>query len=361
MDLGESVSQTSGVLSYSQNYNSIADAHNNRATSTYNTAINTATAKGDFGKTISGGSSGYQGVVGGLTTARELGNARNFDSEVAGFGTGKGASGYLKSQGQIARDRMAQGVNRAKYAVGATSKEDYTRIANNPRELGLSQETSVSNLQGPIKPGSMPDATRNAGNQLSNDFEAQRQRIAGADHSSVKFGGKDLDTGKVAEASTEGKSITKAGGGLLGEASQGAEGGIEGSVVKSVGKYITDIPKGQLAAAGDVIGKVAGVAQAGKGIYDLASGQDKTTESKWAGAGDIASGVLDIAATAMPVLAPVAAVGAGLSAIGDYFADQDEEDDAKKTAQGKDKTQAGIQGTNLAGSGRVAQQSVSAY
>lgn len=337
MDLGNSVAQTSGVLAYSSNFNATADAANTRANTKMNSAINMANAKGDFGRGVSGGSAGYQGVAAGLTTAREVGNARNFDSEVAGFGTGKGTSGYLKSQGQIVKGRAAQGVNRAKYAVGATSKEDYTRIANNPKELGLSETNPFDG------PGT---------EKITNP---------GKDTSGVEFGGKDADTDKLVPASSEGKSISKASGGLIGEASKGAEGGVEGGMVKKLGQYISDVPKGQLAAAGDVLGKVAGVAQAGMGIYDLASGKDKTTESKWSGVGDIVSGGLDIAATAMPVLAPIAAVGAAASAVGDYYADKDEQGAGVAGAKKGNKQQSGLQGTNLAGSGRVAQQSLGKY
>ena len=337
MDLGNSVNQTSGVLAYSSNFNSQADAANTKANAKMNSSINMANAKGDFGRGVSGGSAGYQGVAAGLTTAREVGNARNFDSEVAGFGSGKGTSGYLSSQGQIARGRIAQGSNRAKYAVGATSKEDYSRISNNPKELGLSETNPFDG------PGTESITT------------------PGKDTSGIEFGGKDADTDKLVPASAEGKSISKASGGLIGEASKGAEGGVEGGVVKKLGQYISDVPKGQLAAAGDVIGKVAGVAQAGMGIYDLASGKDKTTESKWAGVGDIVSGGLDIAATVMPVLAPLAAVGAGVSAVGDYFADKDEQAAGVAGAKGKNKQQAQLTGTNLAGQGRVAQQSLGKF
>ena len=334
MDIADTLNQSANSQSFASSFNSSANLHNQVATTKYNTTIGLAKAKATTFGDIDKGSAVGQGVSTLLTGAKEVGNARNFDSEIAGFGQGKGVSGYLKSQGQIIKGRLGQGSLRAQQAFGVIDKDEYKNAVNNPSKLGLKSETGV-----------FPYGSRQ-----------------GNDNTGVEFGSKDLDTGKVVQPSAEGAEISKASGGLLG-ASGKAETGIASSGIQKAGKFITDLPSSRLGAVADVGGKVLGGLGAVKGIYDLESGADKTTGEKVASVGDIASGALDALSTAMPILAPVAALGAGASAVGDYFAGEDEEKSDLKDASGKlaSSTSSGVNVGSLSSQGKVASQSLSSY
>tara|TARA_R110000782_G_scaffold93566_2_gene177105 strand:- start:12490 stop:13527 length:1038 start_codon:yes stop_codon:yes gene_type:complete len=345
MDIAESLNQSSSANNYASAFNGRADQANQKATAKYNTTIGLAKAKATTFGTIDKGSAVGQGVAFGLTGAKEVGSARNFDSDIAGFGQGKGVGGYLRSQGQIIKGRMGQGSLRTQQALGVIDQNEYKDAVNNPSKLGLSQTI---------------DARTNFAR--TGNLDAGRTSVPGKDTSGIEFGSKDLDTGKVVKADAEGASIVKASGGLLG-ASGKAETGLASSGIQKLGGFITDLPTSRLGAVADVGGKVLGGLGAVKGVYDLASGDDKTEGEKLGSVGDIVSGGLDALSVAMPVLAPVAAAAAGVSAIGDYFAGKDEQADTDKTASGKlaSSTQSGIQVGSLSSSGKVASQSLSGY
>ncbi len=338
MDIGssETLGSMSGVLSYASDYNAVQKGIHEKAVTKMNTAITNAGYKGYAEGKYEEGDAAVSGVFGGLDTARTIGEARNFDSQVAGFGTGKGASGYLRSQPQIMKARFQQGSLKAQRAVGVIDDdEEYRQAVNNPRKLGLTQD-------------------------LDGDGE---YTIRGADTTGVEFGkdaGKDVEGIK---ASAQGEEMAKASGGVLGATNLLGDSGIKGSMIKKFGKFASDLPTGQLSAAADVIGKGAGLVSAGQAIYDLSTNKHKSGIDDWSDGLDLVSAGLDTASIAMPMLAPVAGIAGVAAGITGFFKEEsdtkEEQDEIRDKGPGKDSQ--GLAVGDLASQGKVAQQSVSAY
>ena len=324
MDIASATDQSNAIMSYAGQWNNLAHQTNQKAQEKYASTIQNAKTKQSLLKGYDEGGIGLQSGATLMTGAKVYGNARNFDSEVAGFGKGKGTSGYLASQGQIARGRIAQGKQTIQTAVGMRDADD---VAKSGADLGLQRTIEVPGLT----PWDVP-----------------------------------ADESKIADATEQGKAVAKASGGLLSVEKGSAEGGVVGGIVKKAGKFITDMPEGQLGAVADVAGKVAGIYSAGKGIYDDVaehSWSTDTTAQKWANVGDIVAGGLDAVSMALPVLAPVGAVASAISSGLDIGASADDEkktDATAKTTQSQE-SMTGTSVGSLSSAGLVAKQQLSAY
>ena len=338
MDIGASVSQGQNIMASASAFN--ADQMRNQADlrrqaqGKYNTTMETARAKSSstdsLFSTIDKGEMGSSGVTTLLSGARTIGNARNFDSEISGFGTGRGTSGYLRSQGQIARGRVGQ----ARSSVG--------------RALGSGEEAPKS--------ASALGLSKTGGNFPFKEGVADASKIAD-----------DTDTGR---------SVAKASGGLLADAGKGGssvEGGIAGGLIKKVGGLVSDMPTSQLSAVGDVAGKGLGMFSAGKAVADIFDGQrsKESKAGKYAEDADMVAGGIDALSIAMPMLAPVGAVAGGISALLDIYGEHKDKEMADaasaKKAQGVQDAsdaqaqQSGKQVASLSSAGLVAKQGVSQY
>jgi len=330
MDIAGANDQTNQILSLNEEWNSRAHSSNQGGINQMNTTIKNAQAKQSLLKGYDEGSATLEGVSTGLTGAKVYGNAKNFDSEVAGFGRGKGASGYLASQGQIVKGRMAQGKQTLKVAGGLMEAED---TAKSGAELGLTQTKTLPVWQ--------------AGGQTQ------------------QFG---ADATKIADTTEQGKAVAKASGGLLSVEKGTAEGGVAGGLIKKAGKFVSDMPEGQLGAVADIGGKALGVFSAGKGLYeDIGEHAWKTDTGaqKVANVGDIVAGGLDAISVAIPMLAPVGAIASGISAMLDIGAQADtekaSEGTARKTLASSGSQVAGQTAPSLSSAGLVAKQQLSAY
>lgn len=330
MDIASATDQSNAIMSYAGQWNNLAHQTNQKATEKLQTTITNAKNKQALLKGYDEGGIGLQSGATLMTGAKVFGNARNFDSEIAGFGQGKGVSGYLRSQGQIAKGRLAQGKQTIQTAVGMRDADD---VAKSGADLGLQQTKKYPGWQ------------------------------AGMGESGTITAG--ADPTKIADATEQGKAVAKASGGLLSVEKGSAEGGVVGGIVKKAGKFVSDMPEGQLGAVADVAGKVAGIYSAGKGIYDDIHGDwsHDSTAQKWANVGDIVAGGLDAVSMALPVLAPVGAVASAVSSALDIGASADDERKTIGTAEAT-KTQESMTGTNvgsLSSAGLVAKQQLSAY
>ena len=328
MDITGANDQTNGIMTFANNWDQTARASNLRATEKYKSTIDSAQAQQTVLKGYDEGAGTVAGVSSLLTGAKVYGNAKNFDSEIAGFGQGKGASGYLRSQGQIVRGRMRQGKQTIQTAVGMRDADD---IAQSGADLGLKQTKSYPGWQA----GMGEDGTITAG----------------------------ADASKVVDDSDAGRAVAKASGGLLSAEKSSAEGGVVGGAIKKIGKFVSDMPEGQLGAVADIGGKAIGVGSAIKGIYDDWGGgwSKDTTSQKVANVGDIVAGGLDAVSMAMPMLAPVGAVASAVSSVMDIGAQADSEKAKEKTASDAN-VQTAVKGApSLSSAGLVAKQQLSAY
>lgn len=385
MDLGASdtLNQMSGMLSYSSNFNDRAQDSYDKAKNLMDAKMGVAKAKGEAEGYYDKGSTTGEGVSTGFTLAREAKNAYNFDSEIAGFGKGKGVSGYLQSQGQLFKGRLGQASARVQQAFGQIDDDEYRNIVNNPARLGLSQTISRKNIEGPLPQESQGDNTFGQGRGAVDNFEGSETTIgardtslggitgaesrttpAGADaeRQPMEFGREaDKSAGiKAVSAEPEAVKMAKASGGLLGATGGVGEGGMKSSFIKRVGQFASDLPHGQLGAIADVGGKVLGGISAGEGIYDLATNKHKSGLDDFSDISDIASGALDAASLAMPILAPVAGAANIASGISDIFKNEEETKESEKDV-GNTPQQANMAVGSLSSQGKVAEQSVSAY
>ena len=325
------LSAQQGIYSLDTSYNQRAFQDNKDVLAKYNATIATSRGKEKINQYMGDASAGAGGFRALTTGASEVSNARNFDSELAGFGTGKGVSGYYnpRTQGQLLKARVAQTKSTIQTAMGKTDAID----KNNPEALGLKRYTNVQTSTGtdtiPAKPLSADPETaarqaRESGGVISED---------------------------VAKATAEGGAEA----GLKAETH-----GIVGNIVKKVGGMTTNLPVKQLGAVADVAGKGLGVLSAGEGIADLVKGHT-SGEEKMKDIGDIVSGGLDVASMAMPILAPVAGVASLISGIGDIFAGKDKAKEEQATAaqEQQKQTQVGVQGVSLTSMGQMASGQVS--
>jgi hypothetical protein len=359
MDISGANDQTNTILNYTTGWNTHAQADNKIANDKMNTTISNAQNVLGLQKIIGHGTEGVGGVQTVLTGAKQFGDARNFDSSIAGFGKGKGFTGYLSAttQSQIIRGRATQGLQKTQVALGLRDTKDTAKSA---AELGLKQ--SVPNLQTTgdaeadlriARSGEAPGSIEGIANPANLIPSKTPTKLVGADPTKI--------VGKGVEG---GEDVAKASGGLL-AAGGGAEGGIAGGVIKKVGKFVSDMPSGQLSAASDIAGKGVGFFGAGKAIYDDTQGDWKkdTTLQKAGNIGDMVAGGLDALSIAMPVLAPFAAVAgivsAGLDIAGDETAEKGKEVAAHK-ADVQEST-AGEIAPSLSSAGLVAKQQITAY
>jgi len=386
MDLGSSATlgQMSGMLSYSSNFNDNAQNRYDKAKTEMDNKVAMVNAKGKAEGYYDKGSTTGEGISTAFTGAREFGNARNFDSEVAGFGTGKGFSGYLASQGQLFKGRLGQAGARIRQAVGDIGEDEYKNIVNNPARLGLTQTIQRGKVQGPLPEVSQADNTFGQGRGATDSFESSTTTIAGHDTSlgpitvpesrttpagedAVRQGmefGQEADKSqglKAIAGSEDAQKMAKASGGLLGAVGGVGEGGMKSSFIKKVGQYASELPSGQIGAIADVGGKVLGGIGAGEGIYDLATNKHKSGLDDFSDISDIVSGGLDAAALAMPILAPVAGLSNIASGVSDIFKDKEETSEQDIDDKRNAPQQASMSVGSLSSQGKVAEQSVSAY
>ena len=359
MDIASASDQTNAILSFNQNYNNSHTTTNQKALDKMNSTISNAKTKQSLLKGYDEGSGGVEGVAGVLKGAKTIGDARNFDSEVAGFGKGKGTSGYLRSQPQLVAGRMAQGKQKLKVAGGLMDEGD---VAKSGAGLGLQREAPVL----VSAPSGVGDARTLQKVPLASQTEIDADP-EGAMKKGFKTQMVGADASKVADETEAGQKVAKASGGLLTASAKegGAEGGVAGSLIKKAGKFVSDMPAGQLSAVSDIAGKGLGMFSAGKGIYDDFHGDWKTDTGaqKVANVGDIVAGGLDAVSMAIPMLAPVGAVASGISAMLDIGA---QAEDTKKTIAQAHKTQTttttpGSDAPSLSSAGLVAKQQLSAY
>ena len=386
MDLGTSATlgQMSGMLSYSSNFNDLAQQKYDTDKKIMDAKVSVARAKGQAEGVYDKGSTTGEGVSTGFTLAREARNAYNFDSEIAGFGQGKGFSGYLASQPQLIRGRLGQATARVRQAFGQIDDDEYKNIVNNPARLGLTQTIQRGNVQGPLRQETQGDETFGQGRGTTDAFESSTTTIGARDTSlgnitgaedrttpagedavrqPMEFGSEaDKAQGiKAVEAEPEAQRVAKASGGLLGAVGGVGEGGMKSSLIRKVGQYAADLPHGQLGAIADVGGKVLGGIGAGEGIYDLATNKHKSGLDDFSDISDIASGALDAASLALPILAPVAGAANIASGISDIFKNKEETAETEESASANDPQKQTMAVGSLSSQGKVAQQSVSAY
>ncbi len=412
MDIGGAIEQGSDLMQSGRNFNAdqmrVQDTLNRKAHDTYNNTINTANMKADAFKTgmqmFDKGSSVSGAVNTALTGAKVYGDAVNFDSEVAGFGrkgifsqSGKGADAYLASTGQIAKGRFGQAKATLRRAVGL---DDPDAVPSSAGELGLSREKFVGTED---LASTMGPTTRNINDPAPTNIDrpqTRMNRIFGGEstglgtktgavtgargnytagfETTMETSSEGADAGKIAgggkDATDAQRAVAKASGGLFtAEAGADAESGLAGSAVKKLGKFVSDMPSGQLGAVADVVGKGAGFVGAGKSIYEDLTGErkDMTGAQKFANDADIISGGIDALSIAMPVLAPVGAIAGVVSSALDIGAEADGDSEAQKKAKASAQTTLTTQmgknvqtGTNVASigsAGLIAKQQVSAY
>ncbi len=414
MDIGAGIAQGSDLMRAGASFNAdqmrVREELNRKAVSTYNDTMNTANMKADAMKSgfdvFDKGSAVSGGINTALTGAKVYGDAINFDSEVAGFGgkgifrqTGKGADAFFSpaTQAQIVKGRLGQAKSTLRRAVGADAPDAIPQSAG---ELGLSREkfvgtettasqmgSRVRNINTPApttierpqtrmnrifggestglgnRTGAITGGRANYSSGLQTTFESSAE---GADASKIAGGGKDATDAQ--------KAVAKASGGLFAaEGGTEAEAGMAGGFVKKVGKFVSDMPEGQLGAVADVVGKGAGFVGAGKSIYEDLTGERKemTGAQKVANTADIISGGIDALSIAMPMLAPVGAVAGIASSLLDIGAEADASKESKEqaqtTAQSKLDKQEGqnqqqmTQVASLGSAGQIAKQQISAY
>ena len=359
MDISGANDQTNTILNYTTAWNTHAEASNKVANDKMNKTINNAQNVLGLQKIMGKTTEGVGGVQTVLTGAKQFGDARNFDSSVAGFGKGKGFSGYLSAttQRQLIRGRATQGLQKTQVALGLRDTKDTAKSA---ADLGLKR--SVPTMV-KMKTG-VGDAETLRPVPIASQTEIDADPI-GAMKKGFKTQMVAADPTKVIGEGVEGaEDVAKASGGLLAKGG-GAEGGVAGGIIKTAGKFITDMPEGQLGAASDIAGKGLGLFGAGKAIYDDTQGDwKKDTKLQKAGnVGDMIAGGMDALSVAIPVLAPFAAVAsivsAGVDMAGDITAEKD-----KETAAHKANVQQSIAGQNapsLSSAGLVAKQQITAY
>jgi hypothetical protein len=359
MDISGANDQTNAILNYTTGWNNNADINNKKATAKMNSTISNAQNVLGLQKIMGKTSEGVGGVQTILTGAKQFGDARNFDSDVAGFGKGKGFTGYLSAttQSQLIKGRAVQGLQKTQVALGLRDTKD---VAKSGAELGLKK--SVPNLQTTgdaeadlriARSGEAPGSVEGIANPANLTSSAAPTKLVGADPTKV--------IGKGAEGAED---VAKASGGLLAKGG-GAEGGVAGGVIKTAGKFITDMPEGQLGAVSDIAGKGLGFFSAGKAIYDDTQGDwsKDTTLQKAGNVGDMIAGGMDALSIAIPVLAPFAAVAsivsAGLDVAGDVASEKAKEVAAHKTLT--QTTMPGETAPSLSSAGLVAKQQITAY
>lgn len=404
MDIGGAVSQGSDLMQSGRMFNAdqmrTQDTLNRKATDTYNNTMNNANMKADAlrggfdiydkGTAISGG------IDTALNTAKVVSDARNFDSEVAGFGrkgvfsqSGKGADAYLASQGQIVKGRFGQAKSTIKRAFGAEAeapnsagalgltREKFSGIEDEASQIPISRDITAPAPSGITRPeGRMNRIFGGESTGLGTRTGAitgGRSNYTSGLQTTFESSADGADALKVADKTKQGQAVAKASGGLFTAGAQEAEGGMAGGFVKKVGKFATDLPTGQLGAVADVVGKGAGFFGAGKSIYEDLTGERKemTGSQKVANDADIISGGIDALSIAMPMLAPVGAAVGIASSLLDIGAETASDKASKKSANtGATATlnksigqnqQAMTQVASIGSAGQIAKQQISAY
>lgn len=347
MDIGRSavINSQQGIMKMNENWNQSAFQDNKDVVSKYNNSVMLADAKGKYGQIKGDVEGGAGGVHIATSGAKQFSNAKNFDSEVAGFGTGKGPIGYLKSQPQIIKGQFAKGKSVLQKAGGGAGID-----TTNPRAMGLTQRVhdtypatdTTTGESTTVKIGKDVPAGEGAGKAL-------------------KVGG-DITEEAVAAQSAKASGIAKASGGLITDVGGGAAGtgGAEG-IIKKIGGGLSDMPVKQLGAVADIGAKGIGIYGMVSGIADLAGGHTSGLD-KAKDVGDIVAGSLDTAALAVPILAPIAGVASLIAGIGDIFDSAKEKKASVDTAKTQEtaSTQMAKTGTSLSSMGEVAKTQISA-
>lgn len=318
-----------GIYSLDTAYNQRALQDNKDVINQYNRTISLAHTKEKISEYMGDADAGLGGVKSLTKGFQVVSDARNFDSAVAGFGTGKGVSGFFNptTQAQMFKGRLMQQKATLQRAIGSENAIN----PNNPADLGLQRDTGIQTSTGrdmvPAKP-------------LSADpIEATQQ---------AKASGGLLDADAV-KTTAEG-----------GEEAEEASGGLAEYAFKKVGGVVSKLPTKQLGAVADVAGKGMGILSAGEGIADLVKGGEDGDE-KAKDIGDVVSGGLDVVSMALPVLAPVAGVASLISGIGDIMEAHHKASEDTATAQNTKKQgmQQGMTGVSLTSAGEMASGQIS--
>ena len=324
------MNQANGIMSFNEDWNARAMASNQNATTNYNNAVKNANFDYEAKKVKDHISEGFAGTMGGVNVLKMGANAHNFDSEIAGFGTGKGFKGYFHpyTQGQMIKGRANYAGARIRQAIGSDEK-----LPETAKELGMSQKTLRGNISGPEPLAKPKFGKASLGNDnISNDLGRTQEEMSGNTknlvqtsegvYKSPEVAAKDTVETAGANVKADSAMATAGGGMYLKGTGEAARLGGKAGLMETALKYGTDIAPKQIGAMADVAGKGMGVFGAGEAIYDRFNGDyKKDTQLQKAGnTGDMIAGGLDALSLAIPVLAPVAAVAsiasAGLDLIG---------------------------------------------
>ena len=303
------MNQANNIMSFNEDWNARAMASNQNATTNYNNAVKNANFDYEAKKVKDHISEGFAGTMGGVNVLKMGANAHNFDSEIAGFGTGKGFKGYFHpyTQGQMIKGRANYAGARIRQAIGSDEK-----LPETAKELGMSQKGARGLEAAKELPTSTSTSASYSGLVKTDEGVYKSPEVAAKDV--VETAGSDVKADSA---------MATAGGGMyLKGTGDAARLGGKAGLMETALKYGTDIAPKQIGAMADVAGKGMGVFGAGEAIYDRFNGDyAKDTQLQKAGnTGDMIAGGLDALSLAIPVLAPVAAVAsiasAGLDLIG---------------------------------------------
>jgi hypothetical protein len=361
--MSATTNEANGILSFGANWNQSSHTANKSVTDKYNTTIRNARAIQSVHKTVGNVEEGVGGAQAGFSALKQGGNARNFDSAVAGFGTGKGVSGYLHpyTQTQMLKGRVKYAQTRIAQATGEDIKTPQTAA-----EMGMEQRLPESAVSGPrAYGGGLAQKNLQLGDVTSTSgVGADMSKAQGSLAQLRKGSGATADITGTAMKSDE--AMVKAGGGMyLKGAGDVADLGATGGLIKkTIGKFADVAPK-QLGAIAETTGKGFGIFGAAKAIYDRTNGDysKDTTLQKAGNTGDMIAGGLDALSVAIPVLAPFAGAASGISAALDIAGSSQAEKKGEATAKS---TELAAQAPSMklgsiTSQGKVGSTQVSAY
>ena len=365
--------EANGIMSFNENWNSSVQGHNEGATDRYNNLVKTANFEYSAKKTKDQVEQVGAGAMGGVNMLKTGANAMNFDSEVAGFGKGKGFSGYFNpyTQGQMLKGRMKYAQGRVGQALGSDAE-----LPKTAKELGMSQMTARGNIAtAPVKSGKtaqeLSEMTDGPEKDIAIAQEGNKAGLVQAGKGVYKTPAlASKDVVETAGANVEAdKSMVKAGGGMYQAGEETASGlagaGTKSGIMRKALTFGTDMAPKQIGAIADVAGKGLGIFGAADAIYDRANGsyaKDNALQ-KAGNTGDMIAGGLDMLSIAIPVLAPVAAVAsiasAGMDMAGAFSSK------TSTIAKGKAKELASYQSSGASASvssqGKIGAQQQSSY
>ncbi len=362
--------EANGIVSYNSNWNSAVQGHNEGATDRYNNLVKTANFEYSAKKTKDKVEEYGAGAMGGVNILKTGGQAMNFDSEVAGFGKGKGVSGFFNpyTQGQMLKGRVKYGASRIGQALGGDGE-----LPKTAQQLGMSQMTARGNIAtAPVKSGKTAQELSEMDDGPTKDIAiAQEGNKAGlvqtakGVYKTPELASKDVVETAGANVKAD-SAMIKAGGGMYqaGEGTAAAIGTKSGMINKAL-TFGTDMAPKQIGAIADVAGKGIGIFGAADAIYDRSNGTYAKENSlqKAGNTGDMIAGGLDMLSLALPVLAPVAAVASIASAATDMAGafSQKSSTIAKGKAKELSSYQSSVNTASVSSSGKIGAQQQSSY